>query len=575
MDLDLIATLSPAGQRESRKTAERTFALNQGRLLALPSESCSPVAYAGAAAYDNAYAYAGYGDTYGSYAYYETPAHPKPLRSSRLQLRFDCARRNQIGFVFGTCDDCDVILPERDGFGRLLAPFQCVLAFDHQRRLILRDLHNAGAAVWYGGKGSQGIQGSQMHRGGTWILGGHRFTERNTPVVIRLSEGLLFRINVVRRDPEDPLYQTQVDHFPLRFVAGWNRVCDDLFACEDVASGAPDSAVPALSARSVLIDDRPLGEGGQAKVMRVWDAATGMWYAAKEPRRERYWKRLKREADLLERIDHENVIKLVCLSLPSRRLILEYAAWGTVARLAVDKSLSRQESLTIVSQCLSALAHLHAIDIVHRDVKPANILVSSRHPLCVKLSDFGYSRDVDEYLDSRVGTATYMAPEVHDGSCYTTAVDIWSLGVVAFELTHRRLPPYSSRYARKVVRELERELVRCHCPLLRFLSTSMITIDPARRYAAADCYNLFLQGPLRCCPPPPRPQYVAPCPWLSNNGATTTTTTTTIPEKDACVDACAESGSTVAQLPASIWLRDRIQGYEPWSYSVTSESYTR
>ena len=98
--------------------------------------------------------------------------------------------------------------------------------------------------------------------------------------------------------------------------------------------------------------------------------------------------------------------------------------------------------MTVLCQGLSALKDLHGRKdpIVHRDIKPANILLQCRNPLYIKLADFGLSRaQVD--LTTMCGTPIYLAPEVWGGKKYTPVVDIWSLGVVAFEGAYD-LPAY-------------------------------------------------------------------------------------------------------------------------------------
>ncbi|EFW99803.1 camk family protein kinase [Grosmannia clavigera kw1407] len=403
-DPGLIATLHVAGPHESRKTAERTLMANQNRLPFISSCGSN-----------------GSSKMSGLF------------QAARLQLRFDSLRRNRAGFVFGSSTDCDIVLP------RGLAPYFCILAFDLQRRLILRELQGASLSVRYGDKAGHPLSGA------VWLLSGHRFTEKYTPLVIRLSETLSFRIEVAAHHIDSTVYQTSVDRFPDHYDAAWNLVPDPGFTHDDNPPPGP---------ASVLLDDRQLGRGGQARVDRVWDARTGIYYAAKIPLRDSCWRRLKIEASLLARIDHEHVIKLLYLSpSPNRRLILEYAAGGTVAKLAADKAISCDESLAVVGQCLL-------------------------------------------YMPPEAREA----PDVREGSQYTWAVDIWSLGVVALELTHR-LPAYRPRYPRRLVRDLGEKKKNRHCPLLDFLSTAMVVMDPRNRCSADVCYDVFHHGSLCCCPP--------------------------------------------------------------------------
>jgi len=89
-------------------------------------------------------------------------------------------------------------------------------------------------------------------------------------------------------------------------------------------------------------------------------------------------------------------------------------------------------------QICHGLAYLHTQGIVHRDIKPLNILITESGK--VKLCDFGLARnEVSSYLKSQAGTFGYMSPEILKGEKYDTATDIWSLGCVAYKLCTRKV----------------------------------------------------------------------------------------------------------------------------------------
>lgn len=161
--------------------------------------------------------------------------------------------------------------------------------------------------------------------------------------------------------------------------------------------------------------------------------------------------------------------------------------------------------MTILCQGLSALADLHGreVPIVHRDIKPANILLQSVDPLYIKLTDFGLSRASND-LTTFCGTRLYLAPEVYKKRrSYTPAVDIWSLGVVAFECAYDL--PDSHGYQGKDWCEMLVDQVNDweNGDLIDLLSSAMIVIDPKLRRSAWDCYTEALQLTERCRSPTP------------------------------------------------------------------------
>lgn len=86
----------------------------------------------------------------------------------------------------------------------------------------------------------------------------------------------------------------------------------------------------------------------------------------------------------------------------------------------------------MVLQTLKGLEYLHARNIVHRDVKPGNILVMARRPIHIKLADFGLATKAADHF-TICGTEIYLAPEVRQPH-YTEKVDIWSVGIIVMEL---------------------------------------------------------------------------------------------------------------------------------------------
>ena len=141
----------------------------------------------------------------------------------------------------------------------------------------------------------------------------------------------------------------------------------------------------------------------------------------------------------------ENIVSFVDFRpKPTPLLIMEYLPLGNLEDQHKASRIAYEEASTILVQALRALDHLHSQKLAHRDIKPANILVLSRYPLHIKLSDFGLAKDIaggETLLKSRVGSWAYAAPEIWEGSPYTQAVDIWSLAVVILQYSYNLPTP--------------------------------------------------------------------------------------------------------------------------------------
>jgi serine/threonine protein kinase len=197
----------------------------------------------------------------------------------------------------------------------------------------------------------------------------------------------------------------------------------------------------------------PLGAGTMGAVYRAsglpGGRAAGLEVALKhlpgdprtadDPRR-----RLEREARALAAAAHPNVVSVIELDHDDAGLYLvtELVTGGTLEKLLAQRRLELRSALALADQVLAGLGHAHALGILHRDVKPANVLLD--HDGRAKLVDFGLAKFHDQgtwgeqsTLTSQgaiLGTPAYMAPEQVFGPTVDARSDVYSAGVLAFEL---------------------------------------------------------------------------------------------------------------------------------------------
>ncbi len=185
---------------------------------------------------------------------------------------------------------------------------------------------------------------------------------------------------------------------------------------------------------------RPLGSGGSGSVWLARDERTGLDVALKiVPREGRAATRAEREALAAARLRHERCLRAYALERDSRNVYIayEYVPGQTMREALRAGELNDAAAVEIAAQVLEALAHAHGRGIVHRDVKPSNVLVAEGEAVSVRLLDFGLAQLAEEEPLTATGdvpgTLAYVPPERLRGESGTAAADIWAVGVLLWE----------------------------------------------------------------------------------------------------------------------------------------------
>lgn len=193
-----------------------------------------------------------------------------------------------------------------------------------------------------------------------------------------------------------------------------------------------------------------LGEGGMADVYLAVDTILNREVAVKVLRGELREDpvaqlRFLREASAISKLHHPNIVEVYDVGEHDDKnyIVMEYVRGRTLKQLILQRgALQKEESIEIMKQLISAVSHAHENNIIHRDIKPQNVLVKDDGT--IKITDFGIALAHDAVSltqsDSILGSAHYIAPETTKGEQPTVQVDIYALGIVFYELLTGSVP---------------------------------------------------------------------------------------------------------------------------------------
>jgi hypothetical protein len=261
------------------------------------------------------------------------------------------------------------------------------------------------------------------------------------------------------------------------------------------------NAAPALQQSELVLGRyrplRPLGSGGSGSVWLARDETNGLDVALKiVPREGKAASRAEREVEAAARLRHPACQRAYGFGRDSRHVYIayEYVPGRTFREALRGGEVNDACAIEAAAQVLEGLAHAHERGIVHRDVKPSNILLAEGRDVSVRVLDFGLAQIHEaETLTAQgdvPGTLAYISPERLAGEPTTEAADVWSVGVMLWEALAGRHPFWRSSLletARSIeagapaLASLRPDLPR---PLLTAIGRAL-DLDPARRPSAA------------------------------------------------------------------------------------------
>eukprot|EP01133_Synstelium_polycarpum_P012793 gene12793-15012_t len=219
-----------------------------------------------------------------------------------------------------------------------------------------------------------------------------------------------------------------------------------------------------------------LGSGAFAQVFRAVHKTTGNVVAIKmidvyrlTERNSKLKENLNYEIKILKTVSHENIVTLYDVLEPPPPsdsyiyMVMECCEGGDFSKyIRKHKKLTEDKAIYFMRQLATGLKFLRQRDIIHRDLKPQNLLLSDSSDMPIlKIADFGFARfiDVQSLSDTFCGSPLYMAPEILHRKNYTVKADLWSVGVILYEMLVGE-PPYNCSTVVDLLHQLETSRVR-------------------------------------------------------------------------------------------------------------------
>ena len=255
-----------------------------------------------------------------------------------------------------------------------------------------------------------------------------------------------------------------------------------------------------------------IGRGGMAIVYRAFDLKTHQTVALKVLREEyeedpEYKERFKREAEVCRKLNHPNVVNMIDSGMVGgiSYIAMEYVDGQTLKeQISENGKMEQGEAVRCALQILAALSHAHQRGIVHRDMKPQNVMVSRTG--AIKLTDFGIAGMADTKTltsDGNVmGSVHYFSPEQANGMKATAASDLYSVGVMLYEMLTGHVPfegetavSVAMMHLMETPKPIEEEVSVCRA--LELIVKKSLEKQPHHRYQNADMMIRDLRRALR------------------------------------------------------------------------------
>jgi serine/threonine-protein kinase len=257
-----------------------------------------------------------------------------------------------------------------------------------------------------------------------------------------------------------------------------------------------------------------LGKGGMGEVYKGVQLSMGRTVAIKlmhkhladEPA---FLERFAREAKGVAQLSHPNIVRIIDFDVEDGQyyMILEYVSGPTLDQYLTEHGyFSPEEALKVIAQLLDALGCAHEKGIIHRDIKPSNVIFTDATLSCPVLTDFGMARLASHQTmtasGAMIGTPAYMSPEALRGDKVDQRTDIYSLGVVLYEMLVGKKPYTSDSVYGIIFNTLHKPLrkprqLNPNLPkVVEQLILKALSLEPEKRFQSAQAFYEAIQQTL-------------------------------------------------------------------------------
>jgi len=259
-----------------------------------------------------------------------------------------------------------------------------------------------------------------------------------------------------------------------------------------------------MSKKSVQIGNyiltKIIGKGSFSNVYKACHIETKELYAMKvlslKNLANKMIENIETEISIMINIKHDNIVRLYETIKTDKHicLVIDYCDGEDLNKyIKKNGRISEKQSKNFMTQIATGLYYLHSLNLIHRDLKPHNILLSKNGN--IKIADFGFVKDYTEnsMLDTLCGSPIYMAPEILQHKKYDAKVDLWSIGIILYEMLSAE-PPFMASNHIQLLKTIETTKFKFHKNII--VSTdcvniieSLLVVNPKDRISFDDFFN--------------------------------------------------------------------------------------